>query len=731
MSKLFPIPVSAGAKLLTQPTISLENVGDANWSYKVNFRRSKDQEIRREGWLKFAPSGSTPTNQQYIFDGSELLVKLAELVKPNGDRIVVGASKTVIKKFNTTTFAWDTIGSGYSSSGLRWQVVTIAGTLVLNNTVDLPVYYRVGDAAVTAMKELRMVGISCCGRIAEYNGFLFLGDVTEIKAVQLDKWLNGYGSYTIASSTAKVISFAVVAPGDFRKNFNVTTGAGTITVTLPAAPTLATFPFYFWLTKVDAGVGTVITTPLIADEQITLVNQNDSALVWWSGTAWVAKYFALGVVPATAPYGVPSSDIVQEIPDEQAWSEFGQPTNWAPLFSAVQLAASTTIYLPSAPDTWVAGQTRVAVINGGANEGTLGGQSTSPNGILVTAIGAFDPTHDGVPITLETTTDASITYPRVVQVTRFTDISTLVGKQSLGNGSRITAMSSLQGQLLTYQQDGFIFVTRFTGVASSPFTIREKYKGANVPIFGDCVIPVNGDYHLYPGKGGRFYGFDGVTEPQVHQVCDNARDLFFSGLAVTDSCWAVDNPLTKEIWFCRPSRTFAFDYEFSTVSQIDQQIDAACLARKPGGNDDWFVIGIQNHVYQYGLVNGVGLTWLRDGAAAVPQFKAGLITMGDQMNEKLVQNYTPILSSPSPDIQFTVDLLGTYNPSIAPVSFFSAPVLLPDPAGANFLTTMFQSLYWQDIITVTDARDIDCRLSARLWQYEKIEAGGVTRTVPS
>lgn len=728
MSRPYPIPVSAGAKLLTQPTWSLENVGDANWSLKVNFRRSKDQELRREGWFKFQPSSGQPVNQQYIFDGSQLLVRLAELVRPNGDRVIVGASQTVIKKFDSSTFTWTTIGSGYSGGGLRWQVVTISGFLILNNTVDIPVYYQVQDAAVTTMKELREVGVARVGRIAEYNGFLLLGDVTEIKADQLDKWMNGYGNYTSIANVTKNANFNVLL-ADFQKTYVVTTGASTITATLPTT-TLASFPFYVWLVKTDAGAGKVVTTPLVADELVSLVNQNDTALLWWDGTTWVAKVFPLGVIPATAPYGTPSADITQEFPDELSWSEFGLPASWAPLFTAVQPAASTTIYLPQSPDTWVAGQTRVAVINGGPNNGTLGGDSLHPDGILVTAIGAFDPAHDGVPITLEITTDATISYPRVVNVTRWTDVSTLVGKQSLGNGSRITAMGSMQGQLIVYQQDGFIFIVRYTGVATAPFTTREKYQGANVPIYGDCLIPVNGDYHLYPGKGGRFYGFDGVTEPLVHQICDNARDLFFSGLSPTDSCWAVDNPLTKEVWFCRPGLVFAFDYEFGTVGKIDQQIDAACLARKPAGNDDWFVLGIQNHVYEYGLVNGVGLTWLRDGVVAVPQLQSGLITMNDQMNEKMVWNYTPVLSSPSPDIQFTVDLLGTYNPSIAPVSFLGSPVLLPDPSGANYLTTIFQSIYWQDSITVTDTRDLDCRLSSRLWQYETIDAGGVTRTVP-
>lgn len=729
MSRQYPIPITAGSKLLTQPTWSLENIGDANFSLKVNFRRSKDQEIRREGWAKFQPYTGQPLNPQYIFDGTYLLNRLIELVKPNGERIVVGAANGVIKYFSTSTFSWVTIGTGFTP-GVRWQAVIVAGVLVLNDVVDLPVYYRVDDSAVTVMKELRLVGVASVGRIAEYNGFLFLGDVTEIKADQLDKWMNGYANYTSVGNSAKNANFNV-AFVDFQKTYQVTTGAGTITATLPAA-TLSNFPFYVWITKVDAGAGKVVTSPLVADELISLVNINDSALLWWNGTTWVAKYFPGGVISGYNPYGAPPTDIVQEFPDEEAWSDFGDATNWAPLFTAVQPAASVTIYLPSPPDTWIAGQTRVAVINGGPNNGTLGGDSLHPDGILVTAIGAFDPAHDGVPITLEITTDATIGYPRVVNVTRWTDVSTLVGKQSLGNGSKIIAMGSLQGQLIAYQQDGYAFVTRFTGVATSPFTVREKYKGPNVPMFGDCLIAVNGDYHLYPAKGNRFYGFDGVTEPQIHAICDNARDIFFTGMLPTYSPFALDNPMTKEIWFSAPELglVFAYDYEQGTASKIDSRVDAGCVTRQPGGTNDWFILGIQGNVYQYGLLNGVGFTWLRDGVAAVPRIASGLITMADAMNEKTLLSYTPVLSSPSPDIQFTVDLLGTYNPSVAPASFLGTPVALPDPAGSNFLTTMFQAIYLQDIITVTDVRDLECRLSARLFEYDKVIAGGVTRTSP-
>ncbi len=654
-------------------------------------------------------------------------MRLAELTRADGTKIIVAASRTLIKYFDVATAAWVQIGSGFSAQGKRWQALVINGVLVLNNTVDLLVYYKAGDAAVTPMYELRQVGVAYCGRIAEYNGFLHLLDVTEIDSTQLNTWMNGYGSYTVVTTTAKVANFAIAAPTDNQTEFDVTTGAGNITATLPATPTLSTFPFYVWLKKADAGAGTVITSPVIADQRIVLTTINDKALIWWNGTAWAAKYFAGGVIPATLPYGTPPSDILNRYPDEVAWGTLGDATNWAPLLSTVQLVSSATVYLPFVPSTWVAGQTRVAVINAGPASGTLGGDSLHPDGILINSIGAFDPAHNGVPVVLEIATDVGLTYPRVVSMTRWGDTTTFVGKQKIGNGQQIVGGLDLQGQLIIYQT-GESWVSRYTAVATNPFQFRPKYKGKNLPLFGDCLVSVNGDYHLFPAQGNRFYGFDGVTEPEVHAVCDNARDAFFTGLDPTLEPFAIDNPLTKQIWFATPAAIMAYDYEQGTVSTIDSPVAAAVTATKPGGSDTWFVLGIANKVYTYGLVNSVGVTWLRDGAAAVPQWKSGLLTFGTQQDEKTLLNYTPILSSPSQDLELSIDLLSTHNPSAVPVSLVSGGVALPDPVSANFIPTMFQALYFQEHGTVTDTRDLDVRLSTRIFEINVVGAGGVTRS---
>lgn len=728
MSKAYPVRIADGGRLVT--SLSLENVGEANFCRKLNLRTFKDQFVRQEGWVKFVGADS------YIFDGAESVLRLAELVRPNGDRVVVGASRTKLKAFNTGTLLWTDISGGltFSGAGKRWQVDTLNGYLILNNAVNPPVSYRVEDAAVSIIYELRQVGVASVGRIRQYNGFLLLADITEIKADQLDTWMNGYASYTTTSTVAKAASWAITGTADNRKLFNVTTGAGTVMVTLPALA-FNNVPLYFWIAKVDAGAGTVVTTPTIAEEAVVLSAINDKALVWWNGTKWVAKLFAGGVIPATDPYGTPPADIVQRIPYEVVTGEFGEPTKWAPLFSALMSAASVNIVLPFVPNTWVAGQTRVAVINGGPSGDTLGGQTGYEDGILITAIGAFDPALSGVQITLEKTTDVGLQYPRTVQVTRWTDISTLVARYLLqDDGSPIIGMETLGEQVVLYRTT-CIYIGRYTGDATNPFVFRPRYPGResrNLPIWGDAIANVDGNYHLYPGNGNRFYKFDGVSWPTVHQICDDAKELFFNGVVSTDEVFSVANFATKQIWFCSPVLTFAFDFEFNSVSEIDAIVGAATFCLKPASTDEWFILAISKNVFTYGLVNGATPihTWLRDGTAPSAILKSGLISAGLMGDEKMLLNYTPVLATSSGNAALTVQLRQTYNPGGVLTDLLTPVESLPTPQGENFFATYFQAIFFQDEITLVDATDIDLRISQRVFEFDGVgDARGVTRAV--
>lgn len=726
MARRYPIPVSAGGRLVTQPAFSLEDVGDANYSLKINFRRSEDQEIRREGWVTFAPLGAFPAAGQYAWDGAMTLVRLAEVVRGDGTRAIVGASATTIKVFDTNTGVWDTIGTGFNAAGLRWQAEAIGGYLVLNNAVDLPVWFIAGMPTVTPMYELRDVGIASVGRISQLNGFLMCGNISFIDSNQLNPWMTGYTNFIPGGQSNQNTNFNSNG-ADGGTQYNVTTGVSNLTLTF----TDATQPPPTWwiiVKKVDAGFAILTTSPVLSDQPIILRNINDAALIWSDGFNYFAKYFANGVVPPANPYGAPPPDIVENIPYRMTWATPGNPTDWAPQYVCYQTSSSKNITLPFATPVLGVGDF-VAVLGGGAGGGTLGGDSAYPQGVPITAI-------NGNVITLAEATDAGLSYPVFVTVLRFADIGTLVGFYDLqGDGSSIIGMAPLQGRLQIYK-DGSIFVGTYIAATGAPFAFVEKYVGYNAPVYGDAIVSLNGQYHIYPGYGNRFYSFDGVTYPQIHEPTDAARDLFFTGLSNEEAVWAIDNPLTKELWFFRPGLVFCFDYLKNTVSQIDTEIDAAVFCSRPLSTDKWMVLGIGSTVYTYALVQGMTpiTTWLRNGAPAVPQITSGLIGGGNETDEKMLLDYTPVLSSASPDMEFEVQIWTTYNPggTLTPMFVDSNgnpdPVTLPDPVGNNFITCAFQAIYFQDAIAVTDSRDMDVRLTKRLLTLQDVKAGGVTRT---
>lgn len=728
-SKTYPVRVADGGRLIT--TLSTENVGEANYVRKLNLRREEDREVRREGWIKFVDGTS------YAFDGTESLLRLAELVRPNGERAIIGASRTKIKKFNADTGLWVSIAGSltFSSSGKRWQVATLNGYLILNNGVDLPVSYRVEDDAVTPIYQMREAGFASVGRICEYNGFLMVADITEIKDGQLAMWMNGYSVYTVGSTSAKAASFNTSTGNGVQ--YNVTTGASTIAASLYNAtiPAMSATGYYVWIKKVDAGVGTVITSPVIADQEVVLENQNDLALIRWNGVAFVATVFPLGVIPADNPYGTPPSYITQRKPWAVANSEFGEPTGWAPAINAYPAAAGTGLNLDFKPHDWLANQTRVGVINGGLAGDILGGQYDTPDGVLLTSIATA--TSAGAAIVLSKTLDTGLSYPRQVTVTKWTDISTIVAVYDLvGDGSAIIGMLPLGEQLILYRET-CIYVGRYTGDADNPFVYIPRFPNqdqtVNVPIWGDAIANHNGEYHIYPGTGNRFYKFDGVSWPDIHQVCDAARGVFFAEVTIDDECFAISNPLTKEVWFCSPVQTFAFDTEFNSASEIDAVFGAGAMVRDPSSNDQWFILGIATKVYTYGLVVNAATplqTWLRDSVAPTARLKSGLISARLFTDEKMLISYTPVLASPSDDAAITVQLYSTYSPSAAPVALLSPVESLPAPSGECFFTTAYQAIFFQDEIVLVTGDDIDFQISQRIFEFDRVgDARGITRAV--
>jgi hypothetical protein len=227
---------SQGGRLVNAE--STAGVGPANYVEKVNFRRVGDREERREGWTLFKPNAGLPQGVQAVPSADRVLL-IAECVRPNLERALIAATRTAIYKYVYSSGTWLTMGTGYSSSGRRWQTAIINGYLTLNNGVDLPVSVRVEESTAVPLYELREVGVAAVGYITENNGYLLCFDVSEIIAAELNGIMNGGSPYGIvASNKINRIAYLCIwgeyaEPRRWAPAFKVTMASASATITLP------------------------------------------------------------------------------------------------------------------------------------------------------------------------------------------------------------------------------------------------------------------------------------------------------------------------------------------------------------------------------------------------------------------------------------------------------------------------------------------------------------------
>ena len=254
----FSIRPTQGGDLMTIP--SSENPGLSNYTTKRDWRRVVDQEWQREGHVNFAPAGVAEDHQPFpnYPDTDEPITLTHQLRAPNGRTAFIVGTPTTLYRFFTEPGGvyepdvyedgvystvgegeWLVIGSGYSTSGHRWEAKNIAGVAYFNNGIDLVQTYNLNDFEVRPHYELREQGIARVETIAEFYGTLFCADITEINGDSLASVMNGADPYGPVTDSAIVERFAYRAaassigePDRFGSMVNVATVAGNPTVTL-------------------------------------------------------------------------------------------------------------------------------------------------------------------------------------------------------------------------------------------------------------------------------------------------------------------------------------------------------------------------------------------------------------------------------------------------------------------------------------------------------------------
>lgn len=422
-----------------------------------------------------------------------------------------------------------------------------------------------------------------------------------------------------------------------------------------------------------------------------------------------------GVMNGGSPYGVVSESLCNRIHFRCIWGEIGEPRRWAPSFTLSKASSSSSITLPFPSSVFVAGVTRVAVINGGPDGGVLGGQTGYENGILVTGV-------SGANITLELPTDAGLSYPRNITVMRWEDQSTIAGRYDLqDDASEIRAVKKLGHRVMIYREQS-IFRSTYVGNVDAVFEFRRVLGTHHIPTWSDAIAEIDGAFHLYPvlnatvSAGNHFYAFDGSNEPSVHEVCDDARNILFDGVTAATDVFAVSNPQTQEAWFCRPSKVLAYDHLYNTCSEISAEVHACCFMTRPGNTEKWFVLAQEGTLFTYGG------TFLRNGVSPGGRLRSGLIPWNTLYQEKDLYQYVIHLGSGTNAPSLRVKLLSTYSERVAPSEVLNEVV-----AADYILPTLYRAMFFQDEIGIEEATDIDIQITGRTFDRSPVNSKSTPR----
>jgi len=189
-----------GGKLVTAP--GEEVAGITNYTVKQNFRRVFGREETIEGWdVHPDNAGNFPENVNLFHDAKS----------PFGDHENIACTATTLYKWNRFALTWDAIGTGFDPAAHRWEAEDVNGYTVFNNGSDLPVTYRVGDAAVTPIYEMRERGFISCGCMTNLQGYIVFTDIIELKSTELSAFLNSPAGKVIPGGDAysRLVDFSI------------------------------------------------------------------------------------------------------------------------------------------------------------------------------------------------------------------------------------------------------------------------------------------------------------------------------------------------------------------------------------------------------------------------------------------------------------------------------------------------------------------------------------------
>ena len=599
----------------------------------------------------------------------------------------------------------------------RWEAVNINGYTIFNNGADLPLVYRVEWDIAKPIYALREAGVARVGTIAELSGILVCGDISQMKEDDIQPQMessNPYGYYSKAvdrlgyrvlfSDLDDPASFGATARGTVFEDARVmawrwvpsSIGVDEVTITgagVGGGNLTANIVGSYTKTTASLKVNTPTFKGKYSQGDFSKgVKHKDSDSIEYEGIS--------------VEDGLPRAFEIGEIIHFKNGAAFQ--------FKSNALAGANTIY------------------------GLLIGNVTS--------------SEQG---------DAATNYVKLDEFASYTIANTGVAKSDAysstsgfddlqDDGSAILKMVKLQNVLVIYKETS-IFLAEYTGDTDAPFRFNfVKIPASKSLRYKHTVANVEGMAHIYAGDSA-FYTFDLASrKPKELPAFKNADSLFFNEAAIanTESIYAADNRLTKELWFVTNGATssdkvLCFDYLFNTLSTTSANVTAGTTVSKPGSSEDWFVMGTASGVVLvYGLTHekfdrwaGKNYFYRREasqynatGASYESVVESGAEDFADSFGEKDIRSYVLHLAHTSDSPSVTLDISGYHNVGdvvSGDVDNVLETRVFDDPDTKNLLPLYYKQHYFQDKITISTG---NVQVAGKTYEVAGVDSRSFVRT---
>ena len=611
---------------------------------------------------------------------------------------------------------------------LRWEAVNVNGYSVFNNGADLPLAYRVEWDSARPIYSLREAGVARVGTIAELNGILLCGDVSQMKAEDIEPQMETANPYSYYSKAVDKVGYRVLFSDlDDPTSFGAT-AKGTI---FESARVLA----WKWLPSSIGNDEVTITGAGVGGGNLTANIQG--------AYTKPEAYLCVNISTLKGKYaeGDYSKGIKHDDSDENEFegisvcrSDINGKTTTLGLERAFEIG-EIIHFKNGAAFQFTSNAAQDAVVIYGK---LLGNVSHGDHGVAATNYVKLD--------------EAANTTVANTEIAKSNAFSSTAGFDDLqDDGSAILKMAKLQSVLVIYKETG-IFVAEYTGETASPFRFNAiKVPSSKCLKYRHTVANVEGMAHIYAGASS-FYSFDLASrKPKELPDFKNADTLFFDNATSlnTESIYAADNQLTKEIWFVTngsavSDKALCYDYIFNTLSTTSAHVTAAATIKKPGADQDWFVMGTsQGIVLTYGLANETVTRWTgkdyfyrrgnatysNQGLTYDAELESGAEDFGDGFNEKDLKSYVLHLSHASDNPSTRVDISGYHNVGDVVSGSASGNVLdtrvFDDPDTKNLFALYYKQHYFQDKIKITTG---NAQVAGRTFEVAGVDSRSFVRT---